>query len=141
MPDVRRHATRMRSSRRLWPVLLAAVALAGCGSAKPVTRTTTKTTTVTTSRTHVRYRQTRTIRRTRTITDRLPAVTRTVTRAVTQTTTITRASAGPTVEGTGSSSHATDAQFCATHDCIESFSDGHGTIVQCTDGEWSHSGG
>jgi hypothetical protein len=35
----------------------------------------------------------------------------------------------------------TPADFCTTHQCIPSFSEGTGTIVQCTDGEWSHSGG
>jgi hypothetical protein len=45
------------------------------------------------------------------------------------------------VEGPGSFSHATDAAFCTTHHCIENFPDGSGYIVQCADGEWSHSGG
>jgi hypothetical protein len=45
------------------------------------------------------------------------------------------------VEGPGSSSHATDAQFCSTHTCIQNFPNGSGYIVQCADGEWSHSGG
>jgi hypothetical protein len=31
--------------------------------------------------------------------------------------------------------------FCDIHDCIPSFYEGHGSIVQCADGEWSHSGG
>ena len=35
----------------------------------------------------------------------------------------------------------TPANFCTTHQCIASFDEGHGTIVQCADGEWSHSGG
>ena len=35
----------------------------------------------------------------------------------------------------------TPADFCTTHQCIPSFSEGTGTIVQCADGEWSHSGG
>ena len=47
----------------------------------------------------------------------------------------------PSVEGPGSFSHATDAQFCSTHTCIENFPNGSGYIVQCADGEWSHSGG
>lgn len=34
---------------------------------------------------------------------------------------------------------ATD--FCATHVCIPSFNSGTGYIVQCGDGQWSHSGG
>lgn len=45
------------------------------------------------------------------------------------------------VEGPGSSSYATDAQFCSTHQCIPNFPNGNGYIVQCVDGEWSHSGG
>jgi hypothetical protein len=31
--------------------------------------------------------------------------------------------------------------FCDKHTCISSFDNGHGYIVQCADGEWSHSGG
>jgi len=34
-----------------------------------------------------------------------------------------------------------DATFCNTHSCIASFNSGRGSIVQCADGEWSHSGG
>jgi hypothetical protein len=45
------------------------------------------------------------------------------------------------VEQSGSSSHATDDQFCSTHQCIENFPNGNGSIVQCQDGKWSHSGG
>lgn len=45
------------------------------------------------------------------------------------------------VEGPGSTSHATDVQFCTTHTCIPNFANGNGYIVQCVDGEWSHSGG
>ena len=45
------------------------------------------------------------------------------------------------IEGPGSTSHATDPQFCSTHSCITNFPNGNGTIVQCNDGEWSHSGG
>jgi hypothetical protein len=36
---------------------------------------------------------------------------------------------------------AIPSDFCTTHQCIASFAEGHGTIVQCADGEWSHSGG
>ena len=36
---------------------------------------------------------------------------------------------------------SSDGDFCSTHDCIPSFDEGHGSIVQCADGEWSHSGG
>jgi hypothetical protein len=45
------------------------------------------------------------------------------------------------VEAPGSFSHATDTAFCSTHECIENFPNGSGYIVQCADGEWSHSGG
>ena len=34
-----------------------------------------------------------------------------------------------------------NADFCSSHECIESFYDGTGYIVQCNDGMWSHSGG
>jgi hypothetical protein len=44
-------------------------------------------------------------------------------------------------EGPGSLSHAEDAQFCETHHCIANFDNGHGEVVECSDGEWSHSGG
>jgi hypothetical protein len=47
----------------------------------------------------------------------------------------------PPVEGPGSTSHATDSEFCATHDCIGSFTTEPGYIVQCSDGTYSHSGG
>jgi hypothetical protein len=33
------------------------------------------------------------------------------------------------------------SDFCDTHDCIPNFDNGNGSIVQCEDGEWSHSGG
>ncbi len=41
----------------------------------------------------------------------------------------------------GSSSHATDAQFCQEHDCIGNFESEPGTIVECEDGSFSHAGG
>lgn len=46
-------------------------------------------------------------------------------------------------EGPGSFSHAEDEQFCSEHEnkCIPNFRNGHGTVVECSDGEWSHSGG
>lgn len=34
-----------------------------------------------------------------------------------------------------------NARFCLTHTCISNFGSGHGSIVRCNDGEWSHSGG
>jgi len=33
------------------------------------------------------------------------------------------------------------AEFCARHTCIANFDNGHGSIVQCADGEYSQSGG
>jgi hypothetical protein len=50
-------------------------------------------------------------------------------------------STGAEVEGPGSASHAEDEQFCSAHHCIANFPNGHGEVVQCSDGEWSHSGG
>jgi hypothetical protein len=47
----------------------------------------------------------------------------------------------PAVEAPGSYSHATDADFCSTRRCIPNFPNGNGYIVQCVDGQWSHSGG
>jgi hypothetical protein len=47
----------------------------------------------------------------------------------------------PPDEGPGSTSHAADAEFCTTHTCIPNFPNGSGYVVQCADGEWSHSGG
>lgn len=41
----------------------------------------------------------------------------------------------------GSSSHATDAQFCSEHDCIGNFETEGGTVVECSDGTYSHAGG
>ena len=43
--------------------------------------------------------------------------------------------------GSSSRSPQNSASFCTTHQCISSFDRGTGTIVQCADGEWSHSGG
>jgi hypothetical protein len=43
--------------------------------------------------------------------------------------------------GSTSPPAATDTSFCATHQCIASFAAGRGSIVQCADGEYSHSGG
>jgi hypothetical protein len=50
-------------------------------------------------------------------------------------------SGGKSVEGPGSTSHATDAEFCSTHACIPYFPYGRGRIVECRDDQWSHSGG
>ena len=53
-----------------------------------------------------------------------------------------RPSHEPPSSSPGSSSGAgNSASFCTTHQCIPSFSEGTGTIVQCADGQWSHSGG
>lgn len=40
-----------------------------------------------------------------------------------------------------SSSSSSSSAFCATHACIPNFDDGQGSIVQCADGSYSHSGG
>jgi hypothetical protein len=34
-----------------------------------------------------------------------------------------------------------DPSFCDTHDCIPNFDNGNGSVVQCADGAYSHSGG
>jgi hypothetical protein len=44
-------------------------------------------------------------------------------------------------EGPGSPSHTEDTQFCSSHTCIANFPNGSGTVVECNDGQWSHSGG
>jgi hypothetical protein len=31
--------------------------------------------------------------------------------------------------------------FCDRHACIDTFAEGSGSVVQCSDGMWSHSGG
>jgi hypothetical protein len=41
----------------------------------------------------------------------------------------------------GSPSHSTDSQFCSEHHCIGSFTTEGGTIVECSDGSYSHAGG
>jgi hypothetical protein len=53
-------------------------------------------------------------------------------------------SSGSTGSPAGSStpdSGTGTADFCATHPCIDNFDNGTGYVVQCADGEWSHSGG
>jgi hypothetical protein len=40
-----------------------------------------------------------------------------------------------------SDSAGAGADFCSTHDCIGDWSDPSGSVVQCNDGSWSHSGG
>ena len=53
----------------------------------------------------------------------------------------TRATPSAASTPTSAPATSTPANFCTTHQCIASFGEGHGTIVQCADGEWSHSGG
>jgi hypothetical protein len=48
---------------------------------------------------------------------------------------------GAEKENVGSSCHAEDGQFCSERSCIPNFPDGNGTVVECTDGKYSHSGG
>jgi hypothetical protein len=48
-------------------------------------------------------------------------------------------SSAPTAPGSTTGTSAAD--FCTTHTCIPNFPNGNGYIVQCADGEWSHSGG
>jgi hypothetical protein len=48
---------------------------------------------------------------------------------------------GTSAEGPGSFTHAGDTRFCSSHSCIPNFPNGNDSVVQCVDGEWSHSGG
>jgi hypothetical protein len=41
----------------------------------------------------------------------------------------------------GSPSHAGDQTFCEEHECIGSFTSEEGTVVECSDGTYSHAGG
>ena len=41
----------------------------------------------------------------------------------------------------GSPSHAGDQKFCEEHDCIGDFTNEEGTVVECSDGSFSHAGG
>jgi hypothetical protein len=50
-------------------------------------------------------------------------------------------SSGEGADEVGSSSHATDARFCAEHECIGNFTTEDGTVVECSDGTYSHAGG
>jgi hypothetical protein len=106
------------------------------GSSSTITQTVTHTVT------HAVRRASRGTR-TRTVVRHVPAVTATARSTVTRT--ISAAASAPTptasVEGPGSTSHAGDDQFCSTHTCIPNFANGNGSVVQCADGDWSHSGG
>ncbi len=50
------------------------------------------------------------------------------------------ATPGQTAPATGNPS-GSSADFCTAHACIPNFANGTGYVVQCADGEWSHSGG
>jgi hypothetical protein len=41
----------------------------------------------------------------------------------------------------GSANHAGDSKFCEEHQCIGSFTSEEGTVVECSDGTYSHAGG
>jgi hypothetical protein len=41
----------------------------------------------------------------------------------------------------GSAGHAGDIKFCEEHECIGKFTTEEGTIVECSDGAYSHAGG
>ena len=43
--------------------------------------------------------------------------------------------------GCGGSVVSGGSSFCDKHECIPSFYAGEGSVVQCVDGMWSHSGG
>jgi hypothetical protein len=76
------------------------------------------------------------------------------THTVTQTITVTVPAASPapaatapasapsaSIETVGSLDHSTDAEFCAENTCIGNFTGEGGTIVECSDGTYSHAGG
>jgi hypothetical protein len=124
-------------------ILIAAIfggADSSSGSSSTITQTVTHTVTHAGRRAHKRLP-------TRTVVRHAPTHTVTVTATARSTVTRTISAAGaapaPTasVEGPGSTSHAGDDQFCSTHTCIPNFPNGNGDVVQCADGEWSHSGG
>lgn len=50
-------------------------------------------------------------------------------------------STGSEEDEVGSTSHAGDAEFCENHECIGSFTTEEGTVVECSDGTYSHAGG
>jgi hypothetical protein len=41
----------------------------------------------------------------------------------------------------GSASHEGDEKWCREHECEGEFDSEPGTVVECTDGTWSHAGG
>jgi hypothetical protein len=45
------------------------------------------------------------------------------------------------IDTTDANPKSNKGDFCDSHACIPSFYEGHGSIVQCADGMWSHSGG
>jgi hypothetical protein len=116
---------------------LAMLLIAGCGTSTTITQTATVTQSTT-----VTVHRGKPITRTATVTTTTPATTVTIIHTATQSSAPAPvAPSAAAIEGPGSFSHATDTQFCSTHTCIENFPNGSGYIVQCVDGEWSHSGG
>jgi hypothetical protein len=47
----------------------------------------------------------------------------------------------PEEDEPGSTSHAGDEKFCEEHECEGDFDAEPGTVVECSDGTWSHAGG
>jgi hypothetical protein len=37
--------------------------------------------------------------------------------------------------------HSNDKSFCSTHECIGKYGEEPGTVVECSDGTYSHAGG
>jgi hypothetical protein len=125
-------------------VLVIAIAAISGGNDSSNDSSSTLTQTVTQTITRA-VRRARRGTRTRTVIRHAQAVTVTVTTTARSTVTRTISGAAPaptaSVEGPGSTSHAGDNRFCSTHTCIPNFPNGNGSVVQCADGEWSHSGG
>jgi hypothetical protein len=67
--------------------------------------------------------------------------TRTVTQTVTAPTAEPPSGAAAETDEVGSASHAGDTKFCEEHSCIGSFATEEGTVVECSDGTYSHAGG
>ena len=130
----------MRLSRvaRITTVLVVSdLAIAGCGGSSSHGGNTGNPATTNTSNT-----ATSTLTVTSTLTETTPANTSSTTPGGDGGTGNTGAgNTGGGSEGPGSYTHAGDEGFCATHQCIANFPNGRGYVVQCNDGDWSHSGG
>jgi len=129
----------------LWTILGLFVALLFIGAIAPANKTATRKPAAVTTPTppvvhHHRKRHHRPAPAA-VATTPTPTLAQTATQAPAPSTT-TQAQPPPSpTEDVGSSSHAGDAQFCSSHQCIGDFTGEGGTIVRCSDGAYSHAGG